>query len=122
MIILLSLIICLILTGFNTKSMLYHKIEDRKMLLLAKLAGILVLIWFYLTGQKMGEPPVKWAIIGLIGYWLGWWLGDIIILAAVAGMFSKSTAVIFVITQLPVICGVIVAFFVRKKLIKDVAS
>ncbi len=92
------------------------------MLLLAKLAGILVLIWFYITGKKMGEPPVKWAIIGLIGYWIGWWLGDVLILAALAGMFSKSTVIVFLATQLPVVCGVLVAVLVRKKLIKDAGS
>jgi len=89
------------------------------MLLLAKLAGILILIWFYTTGKKMGEPPTKWAIIGLVGYLLGWWLGDIIILTAVSGLFSKSTTMIFIVTQLPVVCGVIVAFLVRLKLVKD---
>ena len=92
------------------------------MLLLAKLSGILILIWFYLTGKKMGEPPMKWAIIGLIGYWIGWWLGDLIILAGLFGMFSKSTVLVFLVTQIPVVCGVIVAFFVRKKLIKDATA
>lgn len=87
------------------------------MLLLAKLAGILVLVWFFMTGKKLGEPPVKWAIIGLIGYWLAWWLGNEIILSALVGMFTKSPTIAFLVTQIPVICGVIVAFFVRKKLI-----
>ncbi len=89
------------------------------MLLLAKLTGILVLVWFYMTGKKLGEPPLKWAVIGLIGYWLAWWLGNKIILAALVGMFSKSSVIIFLVTQIPVVCGVIVAFFVRKKLIKS---
>jgi hypothetical protein len=89
------------------------------MLLLAKLAGVLVLVWFFMTGKKMGEPPLKWAIIGLIGYWLAWWLGNKIILSALVGMFSKSSVIIFLVTQIPVVCGLAVAFFVRKKLIKD---
>ena len=39
------------------------------MLFLAKFAGIVVLVWFYLTAKDKGEPPVKWAIkvIGLHG-------------------------------------------------------
>ena len=89
------------------------------MLLLAKLAGIGVLVWFYLTGKKLGEPPMKWAIIGLIGYWISWWLGNKIILASLVGMFSKSTIIVFVVTQIPVACGLAVAFLVRRKLIKD---
>jgi len=43
------------------------------MLFLAKFAGIVVLVWFYLSAKDKGEPPVKWAIIGLIGYWIAWW-------------------------------------------------
>ena len=43
------------------------------MLFLAKFAGIAVLVWFYLTAKDKGEQPLKWAIIGLIGYWIAWW-------------------------------------------------
>lgn len=89
------------------------------MLFLAKLAGILVLIWFYLTGKKLGESPLGWAGIGLLGYWIAWWLGEEIILSNLEGMFSKSPVMIFLVTQIPVVCGVVVAFFVRNKLIKN---
>jgi len=89
------------------------------MLLLAKLAGILVLVWFYITGKKLGEPPLKWAVIGLVGYWLAWWLGNKIILSSLVGMFSKSSVLVFLVTQIPVACGLVVAFFVRKKMMKD---
>lgn len=89
------------------------------MLLLAKLAGILVLIWFYLTGKKQGEPPVKWAIIGLIGYWIAWWIGDRLLLASMGVMYTKSTILVFLITQIPVLCGLVAAFVVRNKLLKD---
>jgi len=89
------------------------------MLFLAKLAGILVLIWFYLTGKKLGEAPVKWAVIGLLGYWIAWWLGEELILSNLEGMFSKSPVMIFLVTQIPVVCGVVVVFFVRRKLIKN---
>ncbi len=92
------------------------------MLLLAKFAGILVIVWFYLSGKKSGENPIKWAVIGLIGYWLAWWIGNEVILSALVGMFSKKSAVIFLVTQIPVVCGVAVAFLVRKKLIKDAAK
>ncbi len=43
------------------------------MLFLAKFAGIAVLVWFYLTAKDKGEQPFKWAIVGLIGYWIAWW-------------------------------------------------
>ncbi|HIF54836.1 MAG: hypothetical protein ABGX40_01615 [Methylococcales bacterium] len=89
------------------------------MLLLAKLAAILIMVWFYLTAKKQKEPAVKWAIIGLVGYWISWWLSNKLFLSALTGMFSKSTVIVFLITQLPVLCGVAVVFFVRAKLIKD---
>ncbi len=89
------------------------------MLLLAKFAGILVIVWFYLSGKKLGENAIKWAVIGLVGYWLAWWIGNELILSSLVGMFSKKSAIIFLVTQIPVVCGVAVAFFVRKKLIKD---
>ncbi len=92
------------------------------MLLLAKFAGILVLVWFYLTGKKLGEPAVKWAIIGLVGYWISWWLTNKLILASLTGMFAKSSGAVFLVTQIPVICAVAAVFFIRKKLINSVAE
>lgn len=89
------------------------------MMILAKLAGILSMVWFYFTGKKMGEPPVKWAIIGLIGYWLSWWLSRELILSNLIGVFTKNTTLIYLVTQIPMICGVIAIIFVRKKLISN---
>ena len=89
------------------------------MLILAKLVGILTLVWFYLTAQKQGESGIKWAIIGLIGYWVAWWLGNALILSSLSGMFTKSPVMVFLITQIPVVCGVGAAILVRNKLIKD---
>ncbi len=89
------------------------------MLFLAKLAAILILVWFYLTAKKQGEHPVKWAIIGLVGYWISWWLANEILLSALSGFFPKHSVVVILVTQIPVVCGVLVAYFVRLKLIKD---
>lgn len=89
------------------------------MLILAKLSAILVVVLFYLAGKEHNENGIKWGIIGLIGYWIAWWLGNIVILSALVGMFSKSSAIIFFITQIPVACGLACAFFVRRKLIND---
>lgn len=89
------------------------------MLLLAKFAGILVVVWFYLSGKKLGENGIKWSIIGLIGYWLAWWIGNEVILSLLVGMFSKKSAMIFLVTQIPVFCGLAAVYLVRKKLVKD---
>lgn len=92
------------------------------MYLLAKAAGILVLVWFYLSGKKVGEPPVKWAIIGLIGYWISWWLANKLILASLTGMFAKSSVTVFLVTQIPAVVAIAAAVLIRKKLISSIAE
>lgn len=89
------------------------------MLLLAKLAGILILVWFYMTGKENGEPPVKWAVIGLIGYWLTWWAIKLTIVDGLAGMVAKSAAGTFALLQIPAFAGIAAALLIRKKLIAD---
>lgn len=92
------------------------------MLLLAKFSGIAVLVWFYLSGKKAGEPPVKWAIIGLIGYWISWWLANELILSALTGFFSKSSVAVFLVTQIPVAVALVASYFIRKKLLASASS
>ena len=89
------------------------------MLILSKLVGILVLVWFYKTAKQVGAHAVKWAIIGLIGYALAWLLSREAILTLFVGVSSKNTLFIYFVTQIPVIFGALAAFFVRKKLISD---
>lgn len=92
------------------------------MLLLAKLAGIAVLVWFYLTAKDKGEPPVKWAIIGLIGYWVTWWAINLTVVSVLTGLFTKNFTAIFIIAQLPALCAIGAAFIIRKKLLSDVTE
>jgi drug/metabolite transporter (DMT)-like permease len=82
-------------------------------MLIAKLTAIVMVVWFFLTAQKLNQPVIKWSIIGLIGYWLSWLLIDF----AVDAVLPK-TAVIF-ITMLPVFGAVVACYFVRIKLIHD---
>ncbi len=100
----------------------FNRNEGVCMLLLAKAAGILVLIWFYLSAKKVGEPPIKWAIIGLIGYWISWWLANKLILSSLTGMFAKSSVIVFLVTQIPVVCAVAAVFFIRKKMISGAVA
>jgi len=90
------------------------------MLLLAKFAGILVLVWFYTSAKKVNAPAINWAIIGLVGYWLTWWLANKLLVASLAGMFSKNPTMIFLVTQIPVFIGLAAIFFIRKKLLASV--
>ncbi len=87
------------------------------MLLTAKFAGILIMIWFYLTGKKAEEQGIKWAIIGVVGYWLTWWLADLLILDALVGTVKGGSA--FLVTQIPVLISIVVSFFIRKKLLAE---
>lgn len=92
------------------------------MLFLAKLCGILTLVWFYMTARNHGGPWLNWSIIGLIGYWLTWWLSKMLILVPLASMVAKHSVVEFLLTQLPVVCAVAACFVIRKKLISSTPS
>jgi hypothetical protein len=92
------------------------------MMLLAKAAGIAVLVWFYMTAKKQGENPVKWAIVGVIGFWVAWWAVKLTLLDALVGVFSKGSAISFMITQIPAIVGLGAAVLIRKKLLADSAE
>lgn len=92
------------------------------MLLLAKFAGIAVLVWFYLTAKEKGEQPIKWAIVGLIGYWIAWWAFKLAIVSPLTGFFHKNGLAIFIVTQIPAICAVGVAFLIRKKMLADITK
>lgn len=92
------------------------------MLLLAKLFGILTLIWFYISARKHGGPWLNWSIIGLIGYWLTWWLAKYLVLVPLADVVPKHSAIEFLLTQSPVAIAVTACFFIRNKLINSLAK
>lgn len=92
------------------------------MLFLARFAGVAVLVWFYLTAKDKGEPPIKWAILGFIGYWLVWWLVNLTVVKNIVGMFPTNFTAIFLVNQIPALIAIGVCFFIRKKLIADAAA
>lgn len=92
------------------------------MLFLAKLFGILTLIWFYMTAKNHGGPWLNWSIIGLIGYWLTWWLSKFLIVVPLADVVPKHSAVEFLLTQTPVLCAVGACYLIRKKLLATLAT
>lgn len=49
------------------------------MLILIKLAAIVTAIVFYQTGKNNGENGIRWAVIGMVGYILGFALSWVII-------------------------------------------
>ncbi len=92
------------------------------MLFLAKLAGIAVLVWFFLSAKSQGEQPYKWAIIGLIGFWITWWAIKLTVVTALAGLVAKSATMTFLLVQIPALCAIAVAFLIRKKLLADIVE
>ena len=92
------------------------------MLFLAKLAGVAILVWFFLTAKSQGQQPYKWAIIGLIGYWTTWWAIKLTVVTALVGLVAKSATMTFLLIQIPALCAIAVAFFIRKKLLADIAE
>ncbi len=90
------------------------------MLFFAKAAGIAVLVWFYMTAKNNGENPIKWAVIGVIGYWLAWWAIKLTILALMVGMVGINFTAVFIVTQIPALVAIGAAYLVRKKLLADV--
>jgi len=92
------------------------------MLLIAKLAALGVVIWFYMTAEKNGESPVKWAVIGLIGYLIFWFMVDLIIDKAFPTTYATRNVVAFILGQIPTLGGLVAAHFIRKKLLANTAK
>lgn len=92
------------------------------MLHLARFAGIAVLVWFYLSAKEKGESPINWAVIGLIGYWITWWVVKLTAVSALSGMVAKNPTGTFLLYQIPALCAIGAAFLIRKKLLADAAE
>lgn len=91
------------------------------MLLLAKILALAVLVFFYREAKQQGlsgMTGVKWAVIGFVGYILTWFL-----VYKLLGMLPKgitrSMVSGFLVMQIPALCGALIAYFVRGKLIAE---
>ena len=76
------------------------------MLILIKLAAIVIVVIFYQTGKNNGENGIRWAIIGLVGYVLGF---------ALAWLLIGETFIAILIACITV-------FFTRLQLLKMLAK
>lgn len=92
------------------------------MLFLAKALAIGVLIWFYTTAKEKGEPPINWAITGLIGYLIIWIAVRYTLVAALSGMVAKNATGTVMLMQIPALCAIVGAVLIRKKLISNAAK
>ncbi|MCX7066844.1 MAG: hypothetical protein NTW85_04000 [Methylococcales bacterium] len=92
------------------------------MLFLAKALAIAVLVWFYTTAREKGEPPINWAITGLIGYVIVWIAVRYTVVQALWSMVSKNPTAAVVVMQIPALCAIAGAFLIRKKLISNASE
>ena len=76
------------------------------MLILIKLVAIVTVVVFYQTGKNNGENGIRWAVIGLVGYILGF---------AIAMMLIGETFIAILI-------GCISVYFTRLQLLKMLAK
>lgn len=92
------------------------------MYLLAKLFGILMVVWFYLAAKDNNAPVINWSVVGVIGYWLTWWLAKFLLLEPLSKLVTKHSLMEMALTQLPVVCAVAACVVIRKKLIAGVSA
>lgn len=85
-------------------------------MLLAKIAGIIILVWFYQTAKKQNENGIKWALTGSVGYWLVWWIMTLGVANPLLEFFERSSVIfLLLIGQLPAVAAIVAAIFIRKK-------
>ncbi|WP_231879395.1 hypothetical protein [Methylomonas koyamae] len=108
--------------GLRSVFITINKKEGRGMYFLAKLFGILTLVWFYMTAKNQNAPLINWSIIGLVGYWLTWWLAKFFVLEPLSKLVAKHSVMEMVLTQVPVVCAVLACVLIRKKLIASISA
>ncbi len=92
-------------------------------MLLAKLAGFFFLWWFYSTAKKQGVPAIQWAIIGLVGFWLAWWISTLAVANPLLDMFAHSSiGVLLAIRQIPAILAIVITIFIRQRFLLSANS
>jgi hypothetical protein len=89
------------------------------MLLLAKALAVVTVVWFYLSAQQKKQKPITWAVIGLIGYVLTWFLVRYTIIPMFPRSASQSMFSGFLIMQIPAVLGFFAVYLVRGKLMHD---
>ena len=92
------------------------------MAFIAILSAIAVVVWFYQSAMKVGESGVKWATVGVLGFWIAWWIIKLTVVGVLAGLAAKGAFFGFIVMLLPTLAGLATVFLVRNKLLADVAE
>jgi Kef-type K+ transport system membrane component KefB len=86
--------------------------------MLAKICGILALVWFFITAKNNGGPQLNWSVIGVIGYWLSWFLSKELIFAPLLKMMNRHTQTEEMLLMFaPVAVALLACFFIRRHLL-----
>ncbi len=80
-------------------------------MLLAKIAAVVMLVWFYQTAKENAQEPFKWAIIGLIGFGITWEAAHLLTDTLTENRVIAST--------LPAVIATVGAVLIRQKLLVD---
>ncbi len=70
------------------------------MLILIKLVAIITAVVFYQTGKKHGENGIRWAIVGIVGYMLGFAMAWVLIGETFIAIIIACVTVYFTRLQL----------------------
>ncbi len=89
-------------------------------MMLAKIAAILMIVWFFQTAKQQGGKPFEWVIIGLIGYWTVWWIVTLAFANPLLNSMPKgSVMMLLLIRHVPAFAAIATAILVRKKLLSN---
>ncbi len=92
------------------------------MAFIAILSAIAVVVWFYKSAITVGQNGVKWSAVGVVGYWIAWWIVKLTVVSALTGLTAKGAFIGFIVLLLPTLAGLTTVFLVRKRLLVDVVN
>ncbi len=93
-------------------------------MMLAKIAAILMIVWFFQTAKEKGGKPFEWILIGLIGYWVVWWIVTLTIANPLLNGLppNNSVMIVLLIRGIPAFAAIAAAILVRKKLLANLQN
>lgn len=84
--------------------------------MIEKILAIITAIWFYQSAKKTEENPIKWSLIGIVGFFLVALITHFAIAEPILESFeSPSKTTRFLFGNIPGAVGFIVAFFIKRK-------
>ncbi len=92
------------------------------MAFIAILSAIAIVVWFYKSALTAGENGIKWSTVGVVGFWIAWWIVKLTVVSGLAGLAAKGAFFGFIVMLLPTLAGLATVYLVRNKLLADAAN